>query len=43
MDAEFGTYLKHAYKFSDEELPLRWAENVVWQYFSGMTFCESLQ
>jgi IS5 family transposase len=33
-------YLKHAYKLSDEELVERWAENVVWQYFSGMTFYE---
>jgi IS5 family transposase len=33
-------YLKHAYKLSDEELVDRWAENVVWQYFSGMTFYE---
>ena len=33
-------YLKHAYKLSDEELVERWAENVVWQYFSGMIFYE---
>jgi IS5 family transposase len=33
-------YLKHAYKLSDEELVDRWAENVVWQYFSGMRFYE---
>jgi len=33
-------YLKHTYKLSDEELVERWAENVVWQYFSGMTFYE---
>ncbi len=33
-------YLKHAYKLSDEELVERWAENVVWQHFSGMTFYE---
>ncbi len=33
-------YLKHAYKLSDEELAERWAENVVWQHFSGMTFYE---
>jgi IS5 family transposase len=31
-------YLKHAYKLSDEELVERWAENVVWQHFSGMVF-----
>ena len=33
-------YLKHAYKLSDEQLVERWAENVVWQHFSGMTFYE---
>lgn len=33
-------YLKHAYKPSDEELVERWAENVVCQFFSGMTFYE---
>lgn len=33
-------YLKHAYKLSDEELVQRWAENVVWQHFSGMTHYE---
>jgi IS5 family transposase len=33
-------YLKHANKLSDEELVERWAENVVWQHFSGMTFYE---
>jgi IS5 family transposase len=33
-------YLKHAYELSDEELVERWAENVVWQFFSGMTFYE---
>jgi IS5 family transposase len=33
-------YLKHAYKLSDEELVERWAENVVWQHFSGMIFYE---
>ncbi|GKT25628.1 hypothetical protein AVHM3334_18540 [Acidovorax sp. SUPP3334] len=33
-------YLKHAYKLSDEELVERWAENVQWQFFSGMTFYE---
>ena len=31
-------YLKHAFKLSDEELVERWAENVQWQFFSGMTF-----
>lgn len=33
-------YLKHAYKLSDEKLVERWAENVVWQHFSGMRFYE---
>ncbi|MET3518183.1 IS5 family transposase [Pseudacidovorax sp. 1753] len=33
-------YLKHAFKLSDEELVQRWAENVVWQFFSGMTYYE---
>mgnify|MGYP001169815332 FL=1 len=33
-------YLKHAFKLSDEELVQRWAENVVWQHFSGMQFYE---
>ena len=28
-------YLKHAFNLSDEETCDRWAENVVWQYFSG--------
>lgn len=34
-------YLKHAYKLRDEEPVERWAENVVWQHFSGMTFYKS--
>jgi len=33
-------YLKHAYNLSDEELVERWAENVVWQYFSGQEYYE---
>jgi IS5 family transposase len=33
-------YLKHAYNLSDEEVVERWAENVVWQYFSGQTYYE---
>lgn len=33
-------YLKHAYNLSDEDLVARWAENVVWQYFSGQTYYE---
>src|SRR5574338_173415 len=31
-------YLKHAFNLSDEELVLRWSENVVWQYFSGLAY-----
>jgi IS5 family transposase len=33
-------YLKHADNLSDEEVVERWAENVVWQYFSGQTYYE---
>jgi hypothetical protein len=33
-------YLKHAFNLSDEELVERWSENVVWQFFSGMTYYE---
>jgi IS5 family transposase len=33
-------YLKHAYNLSDEEVVERWAENVVWQYFSGQDYYE---
>lgn len=33
-------YLKHAFDLSDEELVLRWSENIVWQYFSGMDYYE---
>jgi transposase, IS5 family len=33
-------YLKHAYNLSDEDVVSRWAENVVWQYFSGQTYYE---
>jgi IS5 family transposase len=33
-------YLKHAFNLSDEETGERWAENVVWQYFSGMDYYE---
>jgi transposase, IS5 family len=29
-------YLKHAFNLSDEELVVRWSENVYWQFFSGM-------
>ena len=31
-------YLKHAFDLSDEELLVRWSENVVWQYFSGLQY-----
>lgn len=31
-------YLKHAFNLSDEELVVRWSENVVWQYFSGQEY-----
>ena len=33
-------YLKHAYNLSDDDVVERWAENVVWQYFSGQTYYE---
>ena len=33
-------YLKHAFNLSDEETCERWAENVVWQYFSGLDYYE---
>lgn len=33
-------YLKHDYKLSDDDAVDRWAENVVWQYFCGQTYCE---
>ena len=33
-------YLKHSFNLSDEELVLRWAENVQWQFFSGMAYYE---
>ena len=33
-------YFKHAYGESDESVCERWAENVVWQFFGGMTYCE---
>lgn len=31
-------YLKHAFNLSDEEVVIRWSENVVWQYFSGQEY-----
>ena len=33
-------YLKHSLNLSDEELVLRWSENIVWQFFSGMDYYE---
>ena len=33
-------YLKHAFNLSDEQTCERWAENVVWQYFSGLDYYE---
>jgi IS5 family transposase len=33
-------YLKHAFDLSDEALVERWAENVVWQFFSGNEYYE---
>ena len=33
-------YLKHSFNLSDEELCMRWSENVVWQFFSGMDYFE---
>ena len=35
-------YLKHSFNLSDEELVVRWSENVVWQFFSGMAYYLSL-
>ena len=31
-------YLKHAYGLSDQAVVERWAENVVWQFFSGQEY-----
>lgn len=36
-------YLKHSYNLSDEELAVRWSENVLWQFFSGMEYYEHRQ
>ena len=33
-------YLKHAFNLSDEELVVRWSENVLWQFFSGQEHFE---
>ena len=33
-------YLKHSFNVSDEELVMRWSENILWQFFSGMDYFE---
>jgi IS5 family transposase len=33
-------YLKHSFNLSDEEVCMRWSENVLWQFFSGQTYFE---
>jgi transposase, IS5 family len=33
-------YLKHSFNLSNEELVERWAENMQWQFFSGMAYYE---
>jgi IS5 family transposase len=33
-------YLKHSFNLSDEELVVRWSENVLWQFFSGQAYYE---
>jgi transposase, IS5 family len=33
-------YLKNSFNLSDEELVVRWSENIVWQFFSGMHYYE---
>jgi IS5 family transposase len=33
-------YLKHSFNLSDEELVMRWSENILWQFFSGMDYYE---
>ena len=33
-------YLKHSFNLSDEEVAVRWSENVLWQFFSGMAYYE---
>ena len=33
-------YLKHTFNVSDEELVVRWSENVLWQFFSGQAYFE---
>lgn len=33
-------YLKNSFNLSDEELCVRWSENVLWQFFSGLEYYE---
>ena len=33
-------YLKHSFNLSGEELVVRWSENVLWQFFSGLDYFE---
>ena len=33
-------YLKNCFNLSDEEVCVRWSENIVWQYFSGLQYYE---
>ena len=33
-------YLKNSFNLSDEELVMRWSENILWQFFSGMDYYE---
>jgi IS5 family transposase len=33
-------YLKHSFNLSDEELVVRWSENVLWQFFGGLEYYE---
>ena len=33
-------YLKHSFNLSDEEMVVRWSENVLWQFFSGLDYYE---
>ncbi|SCC93064.1 conserved hypothetical protein [Thiomonas sp. X19] len=33
-------YLKHTFNLSDEDLVVRWSENVLWQFFSGRVYFE---
>jgi IS5 family transposase len=33
-------YLKHSFNLCDEELVIRWSENVLWQFISGVDYYE---